>query len=46
MYVKELKIKLPKWKWWQIGIIVALIILAFRIDPNKGLEVLKKILEK
>ncbi len=45
LYVKELKIKLPKWKWWQIGIIIVLMILAFRINPNEGLELLKRILK-
>jgi len=41
--IKNIKISTPKWKWWQVGIIIVLIILAFRINPNDGLELFNRI---
>ena len=38
---KNIKIPLPNWKWWQTGIILIMIILAFRIDATPAFELLK-----
>ena len=39
IYIKEIKVKFPKWKWWQYGIIVMMIILAIT-QSNEILDIL------
>lgn len=41
IHIKEIKIKLPKWKWWQYGIIIMMIILSI-IQSNNILDILVK----
>lgn len=38
---KNIKIPLPDWKWWQTGIVLIMVILAFRIDATPAMELLK-----
>ena len=39
--IENITIQLPKWKWWQLTILIVLIILALKIDPNKAFELIK-----
>lgn len=39
--IKEIQIKLPK--WWQTAIIILVIIVAFKINPEQAFVLLKKI---
>ncbi len=34
IHIKEIKIKLPNWKWWQYSIIIVMIILALTQPDN------------
>jgi len=42
--IEKISVELPKWKWWQITILLVTIILALKVDPNKAFELLKTII--
>tara|TARA_R110000850_G_scaffold277058_1_gene421791 strand:+ start:511 stop:654 length:144 start_codon:yes stop_codon:yes gene_type:complete len=35
---KYIKIPAPKWRWWQVAIILIVTILAFKTDANQIIE--------
>ncbi len=41
IYIKEIKVKFPKWKWWQYGLIIAIIILTIT-KPSSVIDILVK----
>ncbi|MBQ0735252.1 hypothetical protein [Aquimarina celericrescens] len=41
IFIKEIKVKFPKWKWWQYGLIIVMIILAIT-KPSSVIDILVK----
>ncbi len=42
---RHIKIPLPKWKWWQTALAMAIAILASKIEPMEALNILKELLK-
>jgi len=45
IYIKDLQIKLPKWKWWQIVIGATVLLLAYKLPNGQAIEMLKELKE-
>jgi len=45
IYIKDLQIKLPKWKWWQVIVGLVVIILVYKLSDGQALELLKELKE-
>jgi hypothetical protein len=43
--IKEIEIKFPKWKWWQIVLGIMTIIIASNVSPTIVLETVKELFE-
>ncbi len=41
-----IKVEIPKWNWWQITLMICLIIIISKVDPDNTLELLKEILNR
>ena len=42
---RHIKIPLPKWKWWQTALAMAIAILASKVEPMEALNILKELLK-
>lgn len=46
IHIKDIKIELPKWKWWQVIVGASILILVYKLTDGQAWELLRIMFNK